>query len=138
LERIILEKTPPIALAPAFRKGLQDKDLVEQTILVVEHTRGPILLISGQDDQMWPSAELAEIAVRRLARHGFAFPFEHLSYPDAGHLVFMPPYLPTTIHHSHHPVRRVDVSFGGTPAADALARADSWPKVLKFLRTNLP
>ncbi len=57
---------------------------------------------------------------------------------EVGHLVFIPPYLLTTIHHSHHPVRRVDVSFGGTTAGDAFARADSWPKVLKFLHTHLP
>lgn len=79
----------------------------------------------------------AEIAVRRLAAHRFPFPVEHLSYPDAGHLIFFPPYGPTTIRYLRHPVLKQVFNYGGTTAGDAFARADSWPKVLKFLRSNL-
>ncbi len=84
---------------------------------------------------MWPSAELAEIAIRRLEQHSFAFPVEHLSYPSAGHLILVP-YGPTTFCHLRHPVTGWDYSLGGTATADAFARADSWPKVLEFLRKN--
>src|SRR5215831_3797161 len=49
-------------------------------------TYGPVLMISGQADQM-SSPKLAEIAVRRAQQYNFAFPLEHLSYPDAGHMV---------------------------------------------------
>jgi dienelactone hydrolase len=127
---------PPVALAPGFAAALQNPDIVEQATIPVERTQGPILLISGQDDQMWPSPRLAEITVWRLQQHNFPFPVEHLSYPQAGHLLSMP-YLPTTLRSSRHPIRQIDVGFGGTPAGDAFARADSWPKVITFLRKNL-
>jgi hypothetical protein len=47
------------------------------------------------------------------------------------------PYLPTTVRHTRHPIRGVGVDYGGTSAGDAFARADSWPKVLSFLRKTL-
>src|SRR5215470_14017952 len=75
------------------------------------------LMISGQADQM-SSPKLAEIAVRRAQKYNFPFPLEHLSYPDAGHMVANLPYLPTTVRHTRHPIRGVDVDLGGTSAGD--------------------
>ena len=92
-------------------------------------------MISGQEDHM-SSPKLAEIAEQRAKHYKFSFDVEHLSYPDAGHLLTLS-YLPTTIRQSRHPIRHVDVDYGGTPAGDAFARADSWPKVLKFLQKSL-
>ena len=126
----------PIALSPGYVAALRDSDIVEQATIPVEQTRGPILLISGQADHM-SSPKLAEIAVRRAQQYNFAFPLEHLSYPDAGHMLANLPYLPTTIRHSRHPIRGVDVDFGGTSAGDAFARGDSWPRVLEFLQKSL-
>jgi dienelactone hydrolase len=127
---------PPIATTPGFMAALQDEEAVAQATIPVEHTRGAILMLSGQDDQMWPSPRLAEIAVRRLQQYNFAFPVEHVSYPHAGHL-FPLPYLPTTITHSRHPILKVDFAYGGTPAGNAFAGADSWSKVVAFVRKNL-
>ena len=125
-----------IALSPGYVAALRDSDIVEQATIPVEKTHGPILLISGQDDHM-SSPKLAEVAVRRAHQCNFAFELEHLSYPAAGHMLTNLPYLPTTIRHTRHPIRSVDVDYGGTSAGDAFARADSWPKVLGFLRKNL-
>ena len=83
----------PITLSPGYVAALRDRDIVEQATIPVEKTRGPILLISGQADQM-SSPKLAEIAVRRARQYKFAFPLEHLSYPDAGHMLINLPYLP--------------------------------------------
>jgi dienelactone hydrolase len=126
----------PIALSPGYVAALRDSDIVEQATISVEKTRGPILLISGQADQM-SSPKLAEVAVRRAHQCNFAFELEHLCYPDAGHMLTNLPYLPTTIRHARHPIRGVDVGYGGSSAGDASARADSWPKVLRFLHENL-
>ncbi len=126
----------PMATTPNFVAALQNEEAVAQATIPVEHTRGPILMISGQDDQLWPSPRLAEIAVQRLKQHNFAFPVEHLSYPHAGHLLG-PPYLPTTLRHVRHPILKLDFSHGGTAVGDAFARADSWPRVVAFLRKHL-
>jgi dienelactone hydrolase len=126
----------PIALSPGYVAALRDREIVEHATIPVEKTHGPILMISGQADRM-SSPKLAEIAVRRAQQYNFAFPLEHLSYPDAGHMLANLPYLPTTVRHSRHPVRGVNVDFGGTSPGDAFARSDSWPKVLSFLQKNL-
>ena len=86
---------PPVALAPGYVAALENRRLVEEATIPVEKTQGPILLISGQADRM-SSPRLAEVAVRRAQQHHFAFPVEHVSYPQAGHLLTLP-YLPTTL-----------------------------------------
>jgi len=126
----------PVALSPGYVAALRDNDIVEQATIPIEKAYGPVLMISGQADQM-SSPKLAEIAVRRAQKYNFPFPLEHLSYPDAGHMVANLPYLPTTVRHTRHPIRGVDVDLGGTSAGDAFARADSWPKVVTFLRKSL-
>ena len=37
----------------------------------VENINGPVLMISGVDDKVWPSTGLTEFAVERLKRLGF-------------------------------------------------------------------
>jgi dienelactone hydrolase len=126
---------PPVALAPGYVAALDNRRLVEEATIPVEKTQGPLLLISGQADRM-SSPRLAEVAVRRAQQHHFAFPVEHVSYPQAGHLLTLP-YLPTTLRCRQHPIRHIDVDYGGTPAGNAFARADAWAKVVAFLRMHL-
>ena len=60
----------------------------------VERTQGSMLLISGDDDRMWPSALMGDQIVARLRAHRYSFPFRHCRYPGAGHLM-RPPGVPT-------------------------------------------
>jgi pimeloyl-ACP methyl ester carboxylesterase len=53
---------------PLYLALLRDTAAVERATIPVERTRGPILMISGKDDTMWPSFDLAELARRRLER----------------------------------------------------------------------
>ena len=126
----------PLALTPVFLRALEDRAAVEAAEIWVERINGPVLLISGQDDQMWPSPVLAEIAMKRLARHGHRFPYRHLSYPGAGHIIGQPG-LPATVSASVHPLSGRLMAYGGNPQDNAAAAADSWPKVLDFFRDAL-
>ena len=54
----------PAAFAPYYLGQLRDSSAVERATIPVEKTRGPILLVSGTDDHMWPSTALADIAMR--------------------------------------------------------------------------
>src|SRR5262249_43066632 len=94
-----------------------------------------IMLVSGADDQMWPSPDLADIAVRRLESRGHAYPFRHLEYKGAGHLISVP-YGPTTIRSMSLTVEgltNISLSQGGSARADAEAGADAWRRTLEFL-----
>lgn len=82
---------------------------------------------------MWASVAQSEIAMARLRRAKHPYPFDHLIYAGAGHFVTQP-YVPLLRRSSHSAADEVDYAAGGTAAADAHAAADSWPKVLEFLK----
>lgn len=126
----------PIELAPLFRPGMADAAAMKAAEIPVERIRGPVLLISAKDDHLWPSTELSEIAVARLRAHQHPFPVEHLAYDAAGHLI-MPPYRITSMTAMVHPALNMKLSLGGTPAGAARANAESWPRVLSFLKAGL-
>ena len=126
----------PIVLTPTFHAAMKHKEVVAAAEIPVERIRGPVLLISGKGDAIWPATDLAEIAVARLRAHNHPFPVEHLAYEDAGHLL-LPPYRSTSITAMPHPVLHMKLSFGGTPAGTARAVAESWPRVLAFLEQSL-
>lgn len=122
---------------PGFQAIIErNPDQIEQATIPVEKTKGAILMISGEDDQMWPSTPLAQIAVERLKAHNYPYPYEHVSYPGAGHLI-MPPYAPTTTIAMTHPVDGGYYTFGGEAEANYRACVDSWRKRLAFLKEHL-
>lgn len=107
---------------------------LQAAAIPVERIEGEVLLISGEDDQMWPSTQLADVAYHRLRQADR--PCEHQRYDGAGHLISYP-YIPTTVTEAVHPVTGRSSTFGGTPQATASANADSWPRVLEFLNRCL-
>jgi dienelactone hydrolase len=126
----------PMAYTPVYLKHLGDARAVERASIAVENIRGPVLLVSGTDDQMWPSSELADIAMRRLEAKGFKFPFRHLKYQGAGHLILLP-YGPRTTRVIGFKAEGFDgmlYSQGGTPQTDAEAGRDAWTRMLQFLQ----
>jgi len=129
---VVDQRRTPIVERPAYLTMLRDRDAVERASIPVERTKGPIMLISGLADDQWPSFDLAQIAYRRLQGYRHPYPFAHLSYEGAGHLIGVP-YTATTPTSYVHPVNGLAYSLGGDPAKTAAANADSWPKVLAFL-----
>ncbi|GHO83719.1 acyl-CoA thioesterase/bile acid-CoA:amino acid N-acyltransferase family protein [Dictyobacter formicarum] len=121
-------------LKSIFMLSLQDQENVARATIPVEKTRGPILLISGDEDQMWPASLFSEMVVQRLREQQFPYAYEHLLYAGAGHFVcfpygyphFPPAYLPQN-----------GMAFGGSAAANAVALKDSWEKILAFFAQNL-
>jgi hypothetical protein len=62
---------------------------------------------------------------RRLDERHFALPHRDVDYGTAGHLLGSAiPYLPAAS----------ESGYGGSPAADAAARAALWPRMLAFVR----
>jgi dienelactone hydrolase len=125
----------PVALRLAFEPGLRRTDLAAPATIAVERINGAVLLISGSDDQGYGPA-FHEIAARRLAVHRHQYPWDHVVYEDAGHLIAAPPYAPTT--RSLTPGPGVMFRHGGTPAGDARARAEGWQRIRTFLAEELP
>jgi dienelactone hydrolase len=121
----------PVRLLDMYVDGLVDEDAARRAAIPVEKIRGPVLLLSGGDDHVWPSARMAEAVVARLREHKHPHAIEHLSYDKAGHGI-VSAYMPT-----RNTVVAGRMDLGGTPEANARAMADSRPKVLKFLADSL-
>ena len=123
----------PVALRPVFEDLLRDRDAIRRAEVPVEQCRGPLLLVSGDDDQMWPSSTFAELVTKRLARTGATIDCVHLRYPDAGHAFAGPVGAPIPSHVPAHPLTGASYAFGGTELGNAAAQADSWPRIVDFL-----
>jgi dienelactone hydrolase len=126
----------PFALTPLFLRGLEEEEAVREVAIPVERINGPVLLISGKDDAMWPSTRYSEMVMARLVEHGHPYPDQHLAYEGAGHIIGQP-WATTTVFASAHPVTQTLFAYGGTAKGSADARADAWPKILAFLDAHL-
>ena len=91
----------PVMFRNLFHSGLRNSKAIAEAAIPVERIRGPIMLISGGDDHLWPAAQMSEAIVTRLKQKHFAHRVEYLHYPHAGHMLRYP-YLPTTARDSRN------------------------------------
>lgn len=124
--RARLERHEPFNAIELMLPGPTDASAMKQARIPVEKIRAPILLISSQNDRMWPSSVFSEQVMATLKEHRFSYAYEHLSYPQCTHRMpdsWTPPLYGGTL--------------GGTADGTMHAYADYWPKLLRFLEKNL-
>jgi len=121
-------------LLPRFARN---PEMAMDAAIEVERTRGPVLMISGEDDHLWRSWEMAGAVVARLKHSHFAYSVENLKYPHAGHAAGRPDIRPTWHSATRHPISGRMNDLGGSAKGDAESSMDSMPKVLEFLRKSL-
>ena len=117
----------PVRQTPLFLEDLAHFGDTVHAEIAVEKISAPLLLLAGQDDQVWPSAMMAARIEARRRRFGRAAADQLVVYPGVGHAI---PY-------AYLPVRQRDAdgpfAVGGTPLGEARAQADAWPRILRFL-----
>jgi hypothetical protein len=125
---------PGGAMTPMFEAAIAQADARPETEIPVERINGPVLLISGGDDALWPSATFAQRIQDRLKDAAFPHAVESLVYPEAGHVVFVGApdgMMARTMGSMQNPM------MGGSLEADAAAWADNWPRTLAFFEAAL-
>lgn len=131
-----LDRAYPILMKERFLEGMKDTKAFESAVIPVEKIQASLLLISGEDDQMWPSALYATQIQERLKAYKSSIFCEHLCYPKAGHGISIPNFpAPGPIY--YHPVGKQWFSMGGTIADDQDASLDSWKKLIAFFQKTL-
>jgi|SRR5579884_804720 len=128
-------KTHKVVVRPAFEASLRDRAAVKASFIPVERTRGPILFVAGDDDDLWPSTTFAQMGMKRLRDDRHPYHDEYLHYPNAGHWMFEI-YVPLDGRVVLN-VPRFPTSFGGTAAGDARASEESWPQIVNFFASAL-
>ncbi|VXA96969.1 acyl-CoA thioester hydrolase/BAAT C-terminal domain-containing protein [Nocardioides sp. AX2bis] len=123
--------TDPPAFRTLYEQSLRaSADRVPAASIAVEDVRGEVLVVGGEDDQVWPGADFARAVADRRRAHGLDTAV--VTAPGAGHRVVLP---------GERPVRRGRaMARGGTPAADAALGLAAWPHLCRVLglRTEEP
>ena len=131
-----VENSRPLVCTPGVLADLSDVDAARSAEIEIERATCPILMVSGEDDALWPSTLMAEQVEERAHAHGFVHRLVHLRYPEAGHHCATPPGLPSQLV-VEHPVDHELIALGGSRQGNAAAQAHSWSKTLAFLHDVL-
>lgn len=111
---------------PAFRElyagSLRaEPERAEAAAIPVERIAGEVVLVGGEDDQVWPGADFARLVADRRAAHGL--PTTVVLHPEAGHRVVLP---------GEDPVGGgMSLARGGTPEADQALGALAWSHLVR-------
>jgi dienelactone hydrolase len=125
---------PTAGLRAMYDKSVADAPAAarEAARIPVERSDAAVLLIAGGQDALWGAVEASERIAATLAAAGHAREVAVLSYPDAGHVVFMGRTIA-----ADDPLMERILPMGGTREGVVAAVSDSWPKTLAFLERNL-
>ena len=118
----------PVAFREVYAQGMErHPEKTDEARIPVEKIAGPIFLVSGTEDGVWPSSEMADAIETTLKDAGKDV--TNLKYPGAGHLT-TPPGLPA-------PEVFDALIFGGTSRMSSRALEDAWQKMVAFFSTKL-
>ena len=81
----IIVKLSILNLWHLYKLSLEQTEYVKKAEIKVENINGPILLLAAKADSMWPSAQMAEMVIKRLDENKFPYWYKLYSYDDAGH-----------------------------------------------------
>ena len=116
-----------LRLRPAYEAGLDAARGRADATIAADRAGCPLLLLTGTDDQIWPSGPMADALLDRRERADARGPDDrHVSYPGAGHLIRLG-VLPTDAQWTG------GIAMGGTRDGQAAAQRDATERVLTFL-----
>jgi acetyl esterase/lipase len=115
-----------LSLTPLHERGLDAVAPDHAAMIPIERATGPVLLISGGDDRMWPASRMSRMLVERARRFGRERLVRHLDFPEAGHALF-------AVNLAEDLKQPLPFDLGGSDEAQASAHAAAWPQALRVL-----
>ncbi len=121
--------------APEFLRLWRAPGIAEQFAAPLDRIQVPVLLVSGEDDGLWPSA----FGASRLAE-AFGARATHLCLPKVGHSIGVPneaqPFVQTRIwRDGYFGIDAGFVDVGGRPAASGQGARTAWRALVEFLQS---
>ena len=123
----------PVSYLSIWDNSLKGNEAIKEAQITVKDIHVPIMLISGEDDQLWPSARYVKMMEEKLRNSKGSQRNRYLYYQHAGHFLSFPysfANLPANIFMN---AGGMTMTFGGSKQANARAAKDSWEKILHFL-----
>lgn len=106
----------------------------------LENANGPILFLSGGDDQTWPSMEMANLLEQRLKDKKYPYDVYNTTFPNAGHWLVQFQNNYQVVSSIFFRVvglnlrgKRYQFNNGGSPWATMMGRRKAREATLKFL-----
>lgn len=119
-----------ICATPSFLDGMKDQAAFESSLIPVERLNCPLLLISAEDDQMWPSSIFASQIIERLKSRNSTIEVSYFNYPNVGHA-------PSRGSAGLHPILKRWFAYGGVPSYNAIAATEWVEKSIGFFKHYL-
>jgi dienelactone hydrolase len=124
----------PFACDFVYAEAMKKTGECEKAMIHVENINGPVLMVSGKADKVWPAYELCVLAEARLKTFNFRHPYKHVWSEDVGHGVFTMGYLPTN--NSSVPSPALTLIRGGKPKENAYGQEKTRKELVEFFRNT--
>ncbi|HKJ38202.1 MAG TPA: acyl-CoA thioester hydrolase/BAAT C-terminal domain-containing protein [Anaerolineales bacterium] len=108
---------------------MERSSTVKAAVIPVEKIDCPVMMFSGLDDQLWPSALFADVIEQELLTVSRSV--ENVQYENVGHVIPLPDESPRLF--SWHDALGSGVAYGGDHDASMVAAKDRWERILAFL-----
>lgn len=118
----------PYSVVDLFLARQQNQKDAAHSLIPVENISCPLLVVSGQDDKIWPSSLYAKEIAERLDENESTIVRKFLDFPHAGHGIISPYDKPI-----YHSVGKFWCALGGTSEGNQLAYESAWHETFAFL-----
>lgn len=128
-------QTSNIETLPYWYNGLEDSAQAYSATIQVENLNGPLLLLSGKDDKVWPSAFMSDQIEARLQKYNFPHDFQNIQYENCGHLISGNPAYLQSQRKGSMIINNGEYlyEYGGSAEGDQQAQIDAQKRVFEFL-----
>lgn len=130
MQRIGNELPNGFAMTPYYRNDMDQPAVRANAAIPIERAAGPLLMISGVDDQMWPCSWGSDRIVDRLRAKGFPHPFQHLAMRETGHITPLPNSITSFNRALYHSLANIFLDCGGTADGSARQSRLMWDTML--------
>ena len=136
MNKIPGNNTNKIETLEYWKSGLAKTEFVSQATIKVEKINGPILLLSGKDDKVWPSAIMANMIEQRIKENNFKYTFQNIQYDNSGHLISSHPEINSDYRIGFININNKEYEYenGGTKEGDLVAKKDAKIKLFELLK----
>jgi len=122
-----------IVTMPYWEKGLSDSIAVKNAMIKAESINGPILLISGKDDQVWPAPKMANMVEDYLKEKNFKHKVQNIQYENSGHLICSKSGTYTPYNYVTLKGKEYMFNFGGTRKGNIAAQKKALQNIMDFV-----